>query len=108
MLYLLRRDLLASGGFIGTPKPNETGDKAANAQIFRIYSQLASGFFPPQRWEHQHSPESNAYLLLNKASLVHYPDLLQQAQRMFQALYPDCSAALNETLRPVIPPIRID
>ena len=107
MLYLLRRDPLASGGFIGTPKPNETGDKATNAQRFRIYSQLASDFFPPERWEHQHSPESNAYLLLNKATLSQHPDLLQHAQQMFQALYLDFSNALNDTLRPVVPQIRI-
>ena len=107
MLYLLRRDPLASGGFVGTLKPAETGEKATNTQRFRIYSQLASDFFPPQRWEHQHSPETNAYLLLNKATLASYPDLLQQAQQMFQALYPDFSNDLSDTLRPVVTQIRI-
>ena len=106
MLYLLKRDPLASGGFIGTPKPEE-GENATNGQRFRIYSQLARDFFPPERWDHQHSPETNAYLLLNRVALDSYPGLLQQAQQMFQALYPDFSNALNDTLRPVVSQIRI-
>jgi hypothetical protein len=46
MLYLLRRDPLASGGFISTPKPEE-GENATNGQRFRIYSQLAATFSHP-------------------------------------------------------------
>lgn len=101
MQHLLKRDPLASGGFIGTPKPAEAADDPTNAQRFRIYSQLASDFFPPERWEHQHSPETNAYLLLNKAALARYPNLLDRAQLMFQALYPEFSTAT--TLRPTPP-----
>jgi hypothetical protein len=95
MQQIVKRDPLASGGFIGTPKPTEIDEKAINAQRFRIYSQLASDFFPPERWEHQHSPETNAYLLLNKAALTRFPDLLMQAQAMFTALYPDFAASTD-------------
>ncbi|HEX8327082.1 MAG TPA: hypothetical protein VF629_06055 [Hymenobacter sp.] len=105
MLHLLKRDPLASGGFIGTPKPAEAEKDPTNAQRFRIYSQLASDFFPPERWDHQHSPETNAYLLLNKAALAKQPDLLEKAQAMFQALYPEFSTAT--TLRPTFPTARI-
>ncbi|WP_223648823.1 hypothetical protein [Hymenobacter psoromatis] len=101
MLQILKRDPLASGGFIGTPKPVEIEKKLINVQRFRIYSQLASDFFPPERWNHQHSPETNAYLLLNKAALAKSPNLLEEAQVMFQTLYPEFSTAT--TLRPVIP-----
>ena len=107
MLHLLKRDPLASGGFIGTPKPEETGEKSINGQRFRIYSQLARDFFPPERWDHHHSPETNAYLLLNKAALINHPYLLQQAQQMFQILYPDFSNALSDTLRRVVLGIQI-
>jgi hypothetical protein len=84
MLYVIKRDPLASVGFIGTPKP---GEKKANTQRYRIYTQMMTSYFAKEAWHHEDFGGESAYLLLNRRALAQDPDLLRHAAAMFDALY---------------------
>ncbi len=96
MLYVIKRDPLASCTFIGSPKP---GEDKANTQRYRIYTQLMLTFFPSTEWKHEDFGGESAYLLLNRQALARDPDLLRKAAAMFDALY-----LMPDTLRPPSPP----
>ena len=84
MLYAIRRDPLASVGFIGTAKP---GEEKARTQRYRIYTRMMNDFFPQAEWHHEDFGGESAYLLLNRRALAREPDLLRHAAAMFDTLY---------------------
>ena len=84
MLLVIKRDPLASCGFIGTPKPAE--DKVTT-QRYRIYVQMMRNFFSAERFEHREFPEESAFILLNRKAMAQDLDLLRHAAVMFDELY---------------------
>ncbi|RZK34320.1 MAG: hypothetical protein EOO61_13785 [Hymenobacter sp.] len=85
MADILKRDPLASGGFIGAPKPlkvrpdkhkpfRQQGlsiskrklEKEAENQRYRVYTRLATNYFSPDNWDHYDYSEKSVYLLVNR------------------------------------------
>ncbi len=79
---ILRRDPLASAGFIGESMPNE--DRAYTKR-FRIYFQSAITFIDAEDFCHHPMPAISAYFLENKANSE--SDLLALVEQMFRELY---------------------
>lgn len=79
---VVRRDPLASAGFIGESLPNEG---QAYTKRFRVYLQSVVTFIGSATFRYHPMPEISAYFLENKASQE--PNLLAQVEQMFRELY---------------------
>jgi hypothetical protein len=82
MSDILRRNPLASGGFIGAPKilkkkkhkafgrksvvQGQKLEDVEQTQRYRVYTLLARNYFSPKNWDHYDFGEESLYLLVNR------------------------------------------
>ena len=79
-LDILRKNEMASFGFIGSPTVNElyNEDYLKNTKRFKVYAKLAITFFDPDHFIHHQDVNHSSYLLINKKKSAELTNLLNE------------------------------
>ena len=84
MFYIFKENPRASFGFIGASCENED---VANTKRYRVYNKIVATQVSEEKFEHVENIKKSAYMLINRAELEEYPNLIQDIEKTFQELY---------------------
>ena len=85
MEEVAKNDSLASFGFIGANKIDES---AINTKRFRVYRRFMLTSFGNDEYLHQYNIAKSTYVMINRKHLKEYPELLEEIVNGFKELYP--------------------
>ncbi len=90
MMDIYEKNPLASFGFIGANIINtetEEEEQKVSTKRFKVYSRVMYNLISPLKFTHYEYPDESAYLLLNKANVLNFPQLKEELENLFRDIY---------------------